>query len=36
VAGLVVRHIVDETDGAEMVRALAYDLARQAYNLGNV
>jgi glucuronate isomerase len=36
VAGLVVRHVVDEADGAEMVRALAYDLARQAYNLGNV
>jgi glucuronate isomerase len=36
VAGLVVRHIVDETDGAEMVRALASDLAKRAYNLGNV
>ncbi|MEZ4645117.1 MAG: glucuronate isomerase [Chloroflexota bacterium] len=33
VAGLVVRHLVDEEDGAEMVRALAYDLAKQAYNL---
>jgi glucuronate isomerase len=33
VAGLVVRHIVDEADGAEMVRALAYDLAKQAYKL---
>ena len=34
VAGLVVRHIVDEADGAEMVRALAYDLAKEAYKLG--
>ncbi|MBK8905811.1 MAG: glucuronate isomerase [Anaerolineaceae bacterium] len=34
VAGLVVRHIVDEDDGAEMVWALAYDLAKQAYKLG--
>lgn len=33
VAGLVVRHIVDEADGIEMVRALAYDLAKQAYKL---
>jgi glucuronate isomerase len=33
VAGLVMRHIVDESDGAEMVRALAYDLAKRAYNL---
>jgi glucuronate isomerase len=33
VAGLVVRHIVEEADGAAMVRALAYDLAKQAYNL---
>lgn len=33
VAGLVVRHIVDEVEGAEMVRALAYDLAKQAYKL---
>ena len=33
VAGLIVRHIVDEADGAEMVRALGYDLAKQAYNL---
>jgi glucuronate isomerase len=33
VAGMVVRHIVDEADGAEMVRALAYDLAKQAYKL---
>jgi glucuronate isomerase len=33
VAGLVIRHIVDETEGAEMAHALAYDLAKQAYNL---
>lgn len=33
VAGLVVRHIVSEAEGAEMTRALAYDLAKQAYNL---
>lgn len=33
VASLVVRHIVDEADGTEMVYALAYDLAKEAYNL---
>lgn len=33
VANLVVRHIVDEEDGATMMRALAYDLAKQAYQL---
>lgn len=33
VAGLVVRHIVSEEEGAEMTRALAYDLAKLAYNL---
>lgn len=33
VAGLVVRDIVDEEDGREMVRALAYDLAKAAYRL---
>lgn len=33
VAGLIVRGIVDEEDGAEMVRALAYDLVKQAYHL---
>ncbi|MBE2200771.1 MAG: glucuronate isomerase [Anaerolinea sp.] len=32
-AGLVVRHIVDEADGAEMVRALSYDLAKETYKL---
>jgi glucuronate isomerase len=33
VAGLLVRGIVDEEDAQEMVRALAYDLAKEAYNL---
>lgn len=33
VAGLTVRGIVDETDAYEMVRALAYDLAKDAYKL---
>jgi len=33
VSGLLVRHIVDEIDAREMVRALAYDLAKIAYNL---
>lgn len=33
VAGLVVRHMISEADGQEVVRALAYDLAREAYNL---
>ena len=33
VAGLCVRGIVDEEDAYEMVRALAYDLAKEAYNL---
>ncbi|MEZ4518786.1 MAG: glucuronate isomerase [Chloroflexota bacterium] len=33
VAGLTVRHIVDEADGSAMVRALAYDLAKRAYRL---
>jgi glucuronate isomerase len=33
VAGLLVRHIVDESEAHEMVRALAYDLAKSAYNL---
>ncbi|MCL4264691.1 MAG: glucuronate isomerase [Anaerolineae bacterium] len=33
VAGLVVRHMVSEEEGAEMTRALAYDLAKQAYQL---
>ena len=30
---LLVRGIVDEDDAYEMVRALAYDLAKEAYNL---
>lgn len=33
VAGMLVRGIVDEADAHEMMRALAYDLAKQAYNL---
>jgi len=33
VAGLLLRGIVDETDAREMVQALAYDLAKRAYNL---
>jgi glucuronate isomerase len=34
VAGLLVRHIVDESEAHEMIHALAYDLAKSAYNLG--
>jgi glucuronate isomerase len=33
VAGLLVRGMIDEEDAAEMIQDLAYDLARQAYNL---
>ncbi len=33
VAGLLVRHIIDETDAHEMTRALTYDLAKSAYKL---
>jgi len=33
VAGLHVRHIIDEEDARQMVRALAYDLAKEAYKL---
>lgn len=33
VAGLLVRHIVDEREALQMVRALAYDLAKQVYRL---
>jgi glucuronate isomerase len=33
VAGLVVRHIVDEEDARMMVRNLAYDLAKETYRL---
>lgn len=35
VASLVVRDIVSETDGLEMVQALAYGLAKKAYNFKN-
>jgi glucuronate isomerase len=34
--GLVARHIIDEADAREMGRALAYDLAREAYRLDRV
>lgn len=34
VAGLVVRDIVDEAEGVEMVEALGYGLAKRAYGLG--
>ena len=33
-AGLVARHIVDRSEAREMARALAYDLAKDAYRLG--
>ncbi len=33
VAGLLVRHIIDEAEAHEMARALAYDLAKEAYKL---
>jgi glucuronate isomerase len=33
VAGLLVRGLVDEADAHEMMRALAYELAKRAYNL---
>jgi glucuronate isomerase len=32
-AGLVARHVIDENDARPMARALAYDLAKQAYHL---
>ncbi len=32
-AGLVARHIIDEADARSMARALAYDLAKDAYRL---
>lgn len=35
-AGLVARHIIDLTDARVMARALAYDLAKDAYRLGDV
>jgi glucuronate isomerase len=33
VAGLLVQHIVAESEAYEMARALAYDLAKSAYKL---
>jgi glucuronate isomerase len=35
VAGLVTRHIVDMSDARQMVRAMAYDLARESYRLAD-
>jgi len=32
-AGLVARHVIDESDARAMARALAYDLAKQTYRL---
>lgn len=32
-AGLVARHLVDLDDAQALMRALAYDLAREAYRL---
>ncbi|MCA9896464.1 MAG: glucuronate isomerase, partial [Anaerolineae bacterium] len=32
-AGLVVRHMVDEADAADMAQEMAYGLAKRAYNL---
>jgi glucuronate isomerase len=34
-AGLVAHHIIDMTDAREMAKALAYDLAKRAYRLGD-
>lgn len=34
--GLVARHVIDPSDAREMGRALAYDLAREAYKLDRV
>jgi len=33
VAGLLVSHVIDETDAHEMVRVMTYDLAKNAYRL---
>jgi glucuronate isomerase len=33
-ANLVVRHVIDEEDAAEMIHAAAYGLAKAAYKLG--
>jgi glucuronate isomerase len=33
-AGLVARHLIDESDARRMARALAYDLAKETYKLG--
>jgi glucuronate isomerase len=34
-AGLVARHVIDMSDARSMARALAYDLAKDAYRLGD-
>src|SRR5258705_12458076 len=34
-AGLVARHVIDESDAREMGRAMAYDLAKRAYRLAD-
>jgi glucuronate isomerase len=33
-AGLLTRHVIDESDARRMARALAYDLAKETYKLG--
>jgi glucuronate isomerase len=32
-AGLVARHVIDETDARSMARAMAYDLAKATYRI---
>jgi glucuronate isomerase len=34
-AGLVAKHVIDMTDAREMARALAYDLVKETYKLGD-
>jgi len=34
-AGLVARHVIDRSDASRMARALAYELAKHAYRLGD-
>jgi glucuronate isomerase len=35
VAGLVVKHVIDKADAFRLVRAMAYELARDSYNLAS-
>src|SRR5881396_2463412 len=35
-AGLVTRHVIEESDARRMARALAYDLAKETYKLTNL